>query len=208
MIGRQKIVGLLFLLLMAPGPSAAQKPAPENRARCLGSNPNAPIRIEVFSDYQCPHCRDFYLGTIRRVLADYAVPGKVCIVYYDFPLRTFKYSRQAARYAQAAARLGPETWIRVSDALYYYQSQWANDGQLETVVASALSKKEMEQVRRWLGDPKLETAIDRDVTQGNQRGIRSTPTFFITANGKTERQTGLVPYDILRRYLDHQLSQR
>lgn len=207
MSSARKLVGLVFLLLLAAGPLAAQKAKSEPNSRCLGSNPNAPIRMEVFSDYECPHCRQFYLEAVRPLLADYGNAGKVCVTYYEFPLRGRKYSRQAARYSQAAWRLGPEKWIQVNDALYYYQSQWSLDGQLESVVAKALTPKEMAQVREWVKDPKLEARIDRDVALGTERGIRSTPTFFVTANGKTEKVAGAVQYPILRRYLDNLLRQ-
>lgn len=190
-----------------PKPAPARpRPADPLRQRCLGSNPNAPILIEVFSDYQCPACRDFYLQTTRPLLAEYANTGKVCIVYYEFPLRNHPYARQAARYGEAAARLGPTKWIQVTDALYAFQSQWAADGKLEEVVAGALSAKDMVQVRKWQTDPKLEAEIDRDIAQGTQRGVRSTPTVFLTANGKTERVPPGVQYPILRRYLDSLLE--
>lgn len=189
-----------------PKPAAKPKPADPVQQRCLGSNPKAPIRIEVFSDYQCPGCRDFYLQTTRPLLAEYANPGKVCVVYYEFPLPNHQHARQAARYAEAAARLGPAQWIQVSDALYTFQSQWVADGKLEDVVAGALTAKEMSQVRKWQSDPKLEAEIERDIAQGTQRGVRSTPTVFLTVNGKTERVPPGVQYPILRRYLDSLLE--
>lgn len=203
-----RTAGGLALLLLAASLVAAQKPelaAEESRPLCLG-NPDAPVFIEVFSDHQCPACRQLYLETMRPVLADYALPGKACVVYHEFPLRQHKYARQAARYAQAASRLGSTQWVQVADALYYFQGQWSETGEVEAVVAKALSEKDMAQVRKWLDDPRLEAAIERDLAEGNRRGVRSTPTFFITANGRTERVNGVVQYTILRRYLDSLLA--
>lgn len=204
----------LLVLWAAAGTAAPQKPKPAAKPRpadlvqqrCLGSNPKAPIRIEVFSDYQCPACRDFYLQTTRPLLAEYANAGKVCVVYYEFPLPNHQYARQAARYGQAAARLGPAQWVQVSDALYTFQSQWVADGKLEDVVARALTAKEMSQVRKWQSDPKLEAEIERDIAQGAQRGVHSTPTVFLTVNGKTERVPPGAQYPILSRYLDSLLE--
>lgn len=206
-MARMRIAGgVLLLTVLAAGSLAAQKGPAQARQRCWGTNPNAPILIEVYSDFQCPACRQLYLETIRPVMADYAVPGKACVVYYEFPLRNHEHSREASRYAHAAARLGPEKWVQVTDVLFYFQSQWAEDGGIEGVVAKALSEKEMNQVRKWLGDDKLEAAIDRDLAQGRQRRVQRTPTLFITANGKTEQVTGAVQYTILRRYLDRLLA--
>lgn len=208
MTAPQRALPVAFLALALAAPLAAQLPRAEVEERCLGTNPNAPVLIEVFSDHQCPACRRLYLETMRRVIADYANTGKVCVVYHDFPLAVHAHARTAARYAQAAARLGKAQWIKVADRLYYYQSKWATDGQVESVVAQVLTGKEMAQMRRWLADPKLEAAIDRDIALGRQRGVRSTPTSFITADGHTERVNGVVQYAILQRYLDRLLARR
>lgn len=198
--------GLVVLALLAASPVAAQKPANGAREHRLGSDPNAPVVMEVFSDHQCPACRRFYLEVTRPVLANYAMKGKVVVVYRDFPLRTHQYARQAARYSQAASRLGQEEWIRVTDAIYLYQSKWSANGDLQPVVAQALPEEKMAQVRKWLEDPQLDTNIDRDIARGRQLGVRATPTIFITANGKTERIPSGVQYAILRRYLDSLLT--
>ncbi|MFQ5778261.1 MAG: DsbA family protein [Terriglobia bacterium] len=208
MTAPRRVLLLVFLTLVLASPLGAQLPRAEARERCLGTNPNAPVLIEVFSDHQCPACRRLYLETMRRVIADYANTGKVCVVYHEFPLRVHAHARTAARYAQAAARLGKTKWVEVADRLYYYQSKWAADGQVESVVAQVLTEKEMAQVRKWVADPKLEAAIDRDVALGRQRGVRSTPTLFITASGHTERVNGVVQYAILQRYLDRLLARR
>lgn len=210
MTAKRKVLRLFLpvVLLLVATPVAAEDATTNTRARCLGSNPNAPILIEVFSDYECPACGRFYLGTMRQVLADFAAAGKACVVYYEFPLAVHKHSREASRYGLAAARLGPQKWIRVTDALFYYQSLWSTTGQLDSVVADALSDKEMAQVRKWVDDDKLEAAIERDLAQGRRRGVRSTPTIFITANGKTDRVNGVVQYSILRRFLERILEQQ
>ena len=201
-------LALLAALPLAAQGSSAPGPGPEARQRCWGVDPKAPVLIEVYSDFMCPHCRTLYLETMRQVLADYASQGKVCVAYYEFPLPNNKHSRPAARYAVAASRLGAQKWVQVMDALYYFQDDWAQTGALEPVVARVLSEKELAQVKTWMKDPKLEAWIDRDVAEGKRRGVSSTPTLFITANGKTEKVAGAVQYDILRRYLELQLAQR
>lgn len=212
MVTVRRALGLLLLTVLAALPLAAQqRPAdkPEDpRERCLGSNPKAPILIEVFSDYECPACRRYYLETMRPLIADYAVTGKACVVYYEFPLQMHKHARQAARYGNAAGRLGGEKWIQVTDAFYYYQAQWTTDGQLDPVLTKALSEKELAQVKEWAGDPKVEEVINRDIALGRSRGVTGTPTTFVTVNGKTEKlPTGIIQYQILRRYLDNLLAQ-
>ncbi len=200
------VLGMLLLLLAGLPAGVAQEKSAEQDAVCVGGTPASPVKIEVFSDYQCPACRDFYLGTMRTVLADYADAGKVCVVYREFPLNMHAHAREAARYAHAALRLGIRQWAQVTDALYGAQDQWAQDGKVDGIVAGALGKDEMARLRKLLADPSVNAAIARDVARGEKLEVNSTPTFFITANGKTEKATGVVQLPILRRYLDHLLG--
>jgi len=187
--------------------SPASSAAAENPLqRCLGSR-NAPIMLEVFSDYQCPACRQYYLETIQFVLQEYATTGKVCVVYYEFPLNQHKHSREAARYAQAAFRLSPTHWVRVNETLYTLQAQWSADGQIEPLVARVLPKADMDKVRQSVNDPKINALIDHDVAQGRSRGVSGTPTTFLTVSGKTHRINGPVQYAIMKQFLDKQLGQ-
>lgn len=195
----------------APAPANPPQPTapPVALDRCIGTNPNAPVLLEVFSDHQCPACRRFYLDVTRPLLADYAMKGKVCVVYHEFPLQQHQYAREAARYTRAAiaAGLSQQDWVRLSDALYYYQAQWSADGNVEAVVANALADDKMARLRKELDDPGIETAIDDELQLGRKAGVRSTPTVLITANGRTESIPAGVQYPILQRYIDNLLAQ-
>lgn len=106
----------IFILLIAAFPDASAQTDQLKPEQCLGGELDAPIRIEVFSDFECPACREFYLNTIRPVLKDYCSLDKVCVVYHEFPLQGHKYSRQAAQYSKAAhgwdENNGSQWWMR------------------------------------------------------------------------------------------------
>ena len=86
-------------------PKAAAKPhaAPDAAASATPvktfGNKNAPITMEVFSDYQCPSCGNFYEQTLKPLLGPdgYVAAGKVYLVHRDFPLEMHPYSAIAAR---------------------------------------------------------------------------------------------------------------
>lgn len=46
-------------------------------------DPNAPLTIFVFSDYQCPFCEKFYQGAELQIRENYIKTGKVNMVYKD-----------------------------------------------------------------------------------------------------------------------------
>ncbi|HEX5424255.1 MAG TPA: thioredoxin domain-containing protein, partial [Candidatus Acidoferrales bacterium] len=84
--------------------SAESLPSP---IKSYGSS-NAPIKLEVFTDYECPVCRALYEQTLRPLIANYVASGKVYLVHHDYPLdlAEHKYSSQAARWANIAAQFG------------------------------------------------------------------------------------------------------
>jgi protein-disulfide isomerase len=175
----------------------------------LGGQPNAPVKIEVFSDYQCPHCRSFYLETIKPLIEKLTIEKKIddiYIVYHDLPLDMHPYARKAASYALAASRLGREPWLRVVDCLYQQQSVWAQNGNIEAVISGVLGEAEMTHVRKLAADPMIEQTLRDEIALAQSRQIRATPTFIIsTQAGRQERVSGMVPYEILKGHLDNVL---
>jgi protein-disulfide isomerase len=162
----------------------------------------------VFSDFQCPACRAFYLETIKQVMSEYGDTGKACIAYREFPLSMHTHAKKAARYGHAALKISPQLWLQVADALFQNQDTWAASGDIEGVLIKALSAKELGDIKKLVASPAaLDAAIDADVKLGMEREIGSTPTFFVTAAGKTEKVPGAIRYPILKRYLDTRPTQ-
>ncbi|MGA2263557.1 MAG: thioredoxin domain-containing protein [Acidobacteriota bacterium] len=192
----------LLTLAFVFHPEASPQSAELKPEQCLGGELDAVIRIEVFSDFECPACREFYLRTIRQVLKEYSSLDKVCVVYHEFPLRGHKYSRQAAQYAKAAQRLGRKQWTAVLDALYENQEKWSQDGSLDDTVFKALGAVEYTSLKKLLLDPSIDAAIDSEVSLGEKKEVTSTPTSFVYAIGREEKVVGGLPYPVLKEFID------
>jgi protein-disulfide isomerase len=182
---------------------------PPNELR-LGGERGAPVKIEVFSDYQCPRCRDFYLEALKPLLAEYTRTdkiNKIYLVYHDFPLDMHQFSQKATRFALAAARLSRERWLRVTDILYTEQEQWSIDGNIEAVLAKAMDPIEVMRIGNLAADPALEAAMQDEILLGQSRDITSTPTFFvIPRTGPEQRVAGWVAYPALKDFLDRMVK--
>ncbi len=164
----------------------------------------ASVTVEVYSDFQCPHCKVLEEQTISRVREEYADKGKIRLVHHDFPLSIHAYARQAALLAAAADKVGK--FQQVSDALFRQQDAWAASGNVEQVVDSVLTPAEAKRVHELAKDPATAALVDRDLELGRRLNITSTPTTIITKNMQSNRVVGSVSYAIFKRYLDQLLG--
>jgi protein-disulfide isomerase len=202
MLFKSTIAGLL--ILVASGGVIPATPA--SGGHILGGSLNSPVKIEVFSDLQCPGCRDLYLGTIKQVLLDYSSKNKVCVIYHEFPLVQHRYAREAAKYCEAASRLGLRTLIAAYDSLYSDQMRWSEDGSIEATLAKALPQGEFQKLKQMIKDPSIEKAIDNAVNLGKKKEIARTPTTFFYYAGKEEKVEGALSYPSMKQYLDSKIK--
>ena len=165
----------------------------------------AAVRIEVFSDFQCPACKTLHDQTIKPLIADYVDRGKVYLINREFPLPMHQYAREAACYASAAERVGK--YEQTSDALFAAQEVWSKNGKVAEAVMSVLSPAEAKQVRALAKSPDIVSEVDRDVQAGQANRVQQTPTMVVTHKGKTYPVSGVVNYGILRRFIDQLLTQ-
>jgi protein-disulfide isomerase len=170
----------------------------------LSGSAASPVRMEVFSDMQCPACRELFLRTILPLINDYG--DDINIVYHEFPLNMHRHSRPASRYIAAAAKLGRQRLLSVYEAIYNDQSYWASTGRLEDSVAEALSREDFLRVRQILQDEDslavINEAIENEVRLGISKGVNSTPTVFISHGGSEQKIESWPSYELMRRFLD------
>jgi len=142
---------------------------------------DAPVTLTVFSDFQCPYCSRL-LPFVDEVLAKN--PGKVRVVFKQFPLRMHNMAQPAAL-ASLAAREQGKFWP-MHDKLF------ANSSQLSEEKIRALAEElglDMARFDKDRNAQKLRDEVLRDQGLGQQAGVQGTPTVFI--NGKLLRDRSM-----------------
>src|SRR5882762_10986500 len=92
-------------------------------ARTKGRS-DAPVTVYEMSDFQCPYCREFALGTMPLLEREYIQAGKVRFVYINLPLSSVhRNAVSAAEVALCAAR--QQRFWAMHDLLFRHQDQWA-----------------------------------------------------------------------------------
>jgi protein-disulfide isomerase len=171
----------------------------------LGSK-NAPVVMEVFSDFQCPACKTLFASTNRQLMDNYVSTGKVYLIHRDFPLPMHAHSKVAAQYSRAAAQIGKLE--PVEEVLFDNQEKWEQSGDVDGTVAGVLSSSEMARVRSLVKAGNLDAAIAKDQALGQTYRVNQTPTTIFHANGQTLPYAGVMNWEILKQFLDQLLSQK
>src|ERR1035437_7241171 len=118
-------------------------------------NPAAPMRMDLYDDFTCPHCKMLHEQILPRIIADYVTPGKAYLVFHEFTLTGpgHEHSKTASMYAAAALRVGK--YQAVSDALFLTQSSWAISGKVWETVPPAANPVEQKKVQALMKDPSV-----------------------------------------------------
>jgi protein-disulfide isomerase len=203
--------------------AAETLPAP---VKAYGSK-SAPIQMEVFTDYECPMCRNLYEQTLRPMIGDYVASGKVYLVHHDYPLDNLehKYSGQAARWANVAAQVGE--FEAAEGALYDNQQGWSADGNIAKYMAASMPGSDFRRIDKVMdtceapgpkGRPggvalpphpcEVDRYIEQDIQLGNQVPVTGTPTYVITYKGqRLPPGSGFVSWPVLKQFFDNLLRQ-
>ncbi|MDE3168352.1 MAG: thioredoxin domain-containing protein [Acidobacteriota bacterium] len=168
----------------------------------------APIRLELYEDFSCPHCRVVHEQMLPQLIRDFVAPGKAYIVFRDYVLNGpgHQYSRMAATYAAAAARIGK--YQAACDAIFQSQNSWAFSGQIWPNISASFNAEEQKKILALAQEPSLQTEVQNDVDAGNALPITQTPTMIVVFRGRRQPWTVFTSYDLLKSYLDQLLKGR
>ena len=196
---------LFFSVLLVAGAAftAGEPPAQVTFGRAMGS-PTAPIRIDLYSDYQCPACKVFHQNTLGPLIDNYVRSGKVYLVHREFPLPVHAHAREAACFATAAEKLGK--YVEVGDQLFRKQELWEKDGDVAAAACSVLDASTAKKLRALAADPQIAAEVDRDIQAAQAEKINGTPTMIITKMIRRYPVPGPVSYAVLSKFLDSLLN--
>src|SRR5215471_10125958 len=172
-----------------------------DKGKIMG-NPTAPIVMELYSDFMCPHCKHLHEDILPAIVLDFVKSGKAFLVFREFPLAIPQhvYARPAANVATAAARVGK--YEAVSDALFKAQQQWGITGKVWDTVATVLTPDEQKKVQALSNDPSVLTEVQHDVDRGMKAMINQTPTIIVTYKLKQQPWSMWEDYSLFKGYLD------
>lgn len=170
------------------GTTAGDFKSLEKDAPTLG-NPDAPVAVVEFADYQCPFCGRFYSATAKDIIEKYVKTGKVKFIYHDFA-----FLGEESSFAAEAARCAGDQGKYWEYHNYLFEHQ---DGENEGAFAKTKLKNFAAAIRLNTGDfnqcldsGKHTQDVMNDTELGRKFGVTGTPASFV--NGKLI--AGAVPF--------------
>jgi protein-disulfide isomerase len=200
--GQKVVKGSIFDINKAPFEAEAKKLKTDLQPSF--GVPGAPVVIVVFTDFECPNCREE--AKVLRENIQKEFPKEVRVYYKDFPLE------QMHPWAKAAAIAG-RCVFQSNPALFWDYHDWIFEHQPD-INAENLKNKVLE----WAGEKNVDTLrlsgcidtkatekeVDKSIGEGRSLAVSGTPTLFI--NGRP--LTGAIPWanlsQVIKREIEYQ----
>lgn len=150
-------------------------------------DPDAAVKLEDFTDFQCPFCARHATQTEPLLYEAYIATGQVLHVFRNFPIPSLGHANAipAASAAYCAGQQDAKFFWAMHDWLFANQSTWT-----DAQDAAAQFRKQALEIGANAGsydaclkDAKTEAAIQADMTEGSTRGVNGTPSFFLSGQG-------------------------
>jgi len=170
-------------------------------------NPDAPITILDFSDFQCPNCGRYVKNTEPILNETYIQTGKASLVYKYFPVVGFD-SMNPALAGQCSHEQG-KFW-QFHQLLFANQkpidSGWVSKDNLKNF-ASQISGLDKQKFSECLDSERYKDHINKDLEMAKKFQLRATPSFIIANNDGTDPEilTGAHPFPSFVAIIDNKL---
>jgi protein-disulfide isomerase len=167
-------------------------------------NPNAPVTLIEFGDFQCEFCARFAKVTEPDINATYIQTGRANMVFKHFVTHGDD-SVTAAIASQCANEQG-QFW-RFYKTVYENQgpenSGWASTENMKKF-ASQIQDLDKQKFDSCIDTQKYKSLVDSDMTLGVSLGMQGTPSFIILKNdgSKPELLLGAQPFPSFQSVID------
>ena len=165
-------------------------------------NPNAPVTIIEFSDFECPFCGRFFEQTLPTLKQKYIDTGKVKIIYRDFPLSFHPNAQKAAEAGECADEQGK--FVEMHDAIFANQQAISVTELKATAVTLGLDSAQFD---ACVDTGKYAAEVQADEAAGAIAGVSGTPSFFIgTPEKGYQLVVGAQPTAVFEAAIEQELS--
>lgn len=175
----------VVLILLSSGVFSARANDRPNSAGMAMGDPGAPVRVEEYSDFQCPFCNQFATQFEPGIVEKYIKTGQVHFTYIPYSFLGAE-SVRAAEAAYCAA--DQNKFWQFHDLLFRNQGRENSGVYSDTnlVRFAQQSGLTMTEFRACFDTGKYTDQVQADFNNGRERGVTGTPTFYINGEGPVD----------------------
>jgi protein-disulfide isomerase len=167
-------------------------------------NPDAPVLIEVYEDFQCPACRIYSNEVEPLVTENHVANGEVYYVFRQYPFLDDRApgneSDQAANASMCAAEQG---WFWDYHDILFANWNSENQGSFSDKRLLALAEAlglDMDAFTACFEENRYQDQIQADLAAGDAAGVQGTPTVLV--NGEIVRPGYVPTYEDIKRMIE------
>lgn len=174
----------------------------------IKGNPNAPILIVEYSDYDCPYCKQYHT-TLKQIMDEYAINGRVAWVYRQFPIGQLH--PNSPKISEAALCVGS---LGGSDAFWTFSDLVFEEREIDEptntvklpdyAVTAGVDKGAFE---ACVSSGKMEEPVRKSVEDAFNIGARGTPYTVIMVGSEQAVINGAQSYETVKSILDNLIGQ-
>jgi protein-disulfide isomerase len=164
--------------------------------------PGAPVVLVLFSDFQCPYCKEEAKMLRGNILSAY--PKQVRVYFKDLPLEQIHpWAKTAALAGRCVYKQNPAAFWDYHDWVYEHQAEITKENFREKVLEFSKTKEiDALQFGRCLDTRAGEAEVEKSVAEARELRVNSTPTLFV--NGR--RLPSQVAWPDLRQIIDQEIE--
>ncbi len=171
-------------------------------------NPNAPIIIVEYSDFDCPFCKNFH-ETMNKVMDNYGPTGQVAWVYRNMPLEGLHPGApQVAAAAECVAKqAGNDGFWKFADLVFGERevNEQTNLSRLTEFATTAGADKAAFEACLNSGETKAD--VDEDFANAISVGAQGTPYSIVMVGDQMGVINGAQQYPTVKQIIDNLISQ-
>lgn len=172
----------------------------------IRGNPDAPVKIVEYSDFECPFCKRFH-NTMNQVINEYGKDGQVAWVYRHFPLDQLHpvKARLEAITSECVAEIGGNDAFWQFADKFFAATPSNNQTDVDIVLPKIIREIGLSQseIDECVASGKYDQHIQDDIDNAIATGGRGTPWSIIVApNGETFPLSGAQPYQSVKQLID------
>ncbi len=191
---------------VATTPTGVPKAVTE--ADYIRGNPNAPIIMIEYSDYDCPFCKQFH-NTMGQIMDEYGITGRIAWVYRQFPL--IQLHPNSPKVSEAALCVGDiggqDAFWTFSDLIFEARDVTEQTNVTKLADYAVTAGVTQADYIACMDSGRMEAAVKASIEDGFNAGVRGTPHTFLIVGNQQAVIDGAQPYDVVKGIVENLIGQ-